>query len=167
MSRHHRPTQSVLLLFLLTGLAACFAAPAYAETISVSYHFDSPAFESIVIGNQVYDRVIMPETPNSGDIGAPALPARGARILLPEGCVVERVEIIPGTKVPVGRAVTIEPVQRPYPLSADASEISATLPDPAVYALTTSVPENATDREDGWQGFYIEGIVVDNESTVY
>ena len=141
MSRHHRPTQSVLLLFLLTGLAACFAAPAYAETISVSYHFDSPAFESIVIGNQVYDHVIMPETPNSGDIGEPALPARGARILLPEGCVVERVEIIPGTKVTVGRAVNIEPVQRPYPLSAGASEISATLPDPAVYALTTPVPE--------------------------
>ncbi len=29
----------------------------------------------------------------------------------------------------------------------------------SLVCLTTSVPENATDREDGWQGFYIEGII--------
>lgn len=29
----------------------------------------------------------------------------------------------------------------------------------SLVCLTTSVPSNATDREDGWQGFYIEGII--------
>jgi len=141
MSHVSRPARAAFLIFLLTGLAAGITGLAQAETVAVSYHFESPYLETVIIDDQPYDRIIMPESPNSGAIGAPALPARGARILLPEGSRVERVEVVSGTKITVGHNVNIEPVQRPYPLSVDAALISVTPPDPAVYGLTRPIPE--------------------------
>ena len=37
--------------------------------------------------------------------------------------------------------------------------IAQTADELSLVCLTTSVPDNATSREDGWRGFYIEGII--------
>ena len=67
-----------LALFVLVGTAA-------AKQLSMDYSFDRPEVSKIAIEDKLYDRVTMPEVPNCGNAGEPALPAKGARILQPFG----------------------------------------------------------------------------------
>jgi len=69
----------------------------------------------VTIGDQVYDRVVLPGASNGGTTaGVPRLPARGASILLPYGAEVASVEIS-GERVLIGRGYTIEPTRRSCP----------------------------------------------------
>ena len=130
---------ALLALALLFSLVLVSAAPA--ENLTVSYSFDRPRIESVTIGDQTYDRVVMDNAPNHGPIGHPALPARGAQLLIPYGMKVTGVEIVSSGKIALGDNYRIEPVGQPFPLSADPATIKPPTPDKDVYALTTAVPE--------------------------
>jgi hypothetical protein len=109
-----------------TGLAA--------EVISVPYAFQTPIVERV----GAYDRVTMLDLPSHGDPGAPILPFRLARILLPYGVQVAGVEVVTGEGVTLDGAYRVEPGQEWVPISAAPGE--ATPPDPAIYESADLFP---------------------------
>jgi hypothetical protein len=129
------------IAFAIIILAFC-PPSASADIIEVEYTFDYPVVKPVIIDGETYDRVFLPDAPNSGQIGHPALPARGVRILLPHGAEVERVEVLAGERYPVGSGYLIEPVGTPIPLSALPQDIPPLVMDPDIYALGQPIPEN-------------------------
>ena len=105
---HHRRS---LMVFVAVFLAAP-AALGSAERLVLEYTFERPQFTQVKIDGIEYERIVMPGCPNAGDIGSPALPARGARILIPFGMEVARVEAR-GEKISLGDGHLIEPVAPP------------------------------------------------------
>lgn len=53
-------------------------------TIEVSYSFDKPIIKKMEIDGVLYDRIEMNGTAINGRAGEPALPSKGAYILLPQ-----------------------------------------------------------------------------------
>ena len=137
------------LLLLLLLISANIAS---AEQIIMDYSFDQPEVTPVVINGESYHRITMNNAPNGGNIGQPALPARGTHILLPYGTEVTSVAIETGERVLVGRDFLIEPVAQPAPLSADPSEIVAPTPDPAIYGSDQPFPAVRFENV-GTQGF--------------
>ncbi len=140
------------LILLVAG-----SSLASAERLIMEYAFECPRVQEIVIGGELYHRVTMVDAPNSGNIGQPALPARGAKILLPLGLEVASIEIVPGEKVFLGSGYFIEPVAQPIKLSADPSEVSLPIPDPATYGSNRAFPEMQFERigTHGFRGYQI------------
>jgi len=95
----------------------------------------------VTIDETTYHRIEMPAAPSGGQVGAPSLPARGARILIPYGQQVDRVEIIPEEKIFLGSGYLVEPVGAPVALSVDPQEYRLPAPDPEIYDRTTTFPE--------------------------
>ena len=135
-------------LFLLASaiLLLLLAVTAQAGQITFEYSFEYPEMTTTTINNQVYDRIIISGAPNSGFEGQPALPAQGARILIPYGTRIADVQIIVGDKVPVGTGYMIEPVGQPYPLSVDAAQIIPPAPNEAIYSSDQPFPSNRFDN---------------------
>ncbi|MFH1746220.1 MAG: C25 family cysteine peptidase [Planctomycetota bacterium] len=132
-----------------------------ADPISINYDFDRPQTTEITIDGQQYHRIIMPACPNGGNVGSPALPARGARILLPYGTDIARIEVLPAEKVLLGTGFRIEPVGNPIPLSADPATITPPTPDPLVYASKQALPsqrfeQSGTHAFRGYQILYLK-----------
>jgi len=121
ISRKRRVLTGLITLVLLAGLIV----PSLAEQIAVEYLFDSPQMEKIKIGDVLYDRMNILGAPNSGQPNQPALPAKGAYILLPHNCNVDGISIIQGKKILVGKDYFIEPATTPIRLSA----CRASMPD--------------------------------------
>ncbi|RKX26933.1 MAG: hypothetical protein DRP47_07425 [Candidatus Zixiibacteriota bacterium] len=147
------------ILALVTLLIVFAMSPVLATTnrLTVSYSFEQPQIDKIIIGAQQYDRVVMPNAPNCGQTNQPALPAIGARILLPYGTTVESVEIETGVKIPLGDGYLIEPVAQPVPLSADPSAIVLPTPDPIIYNSTNAFPAKlyASTGVQSFRGYQI------------
>jgi Peptidase family C25/Propeptide_C25/Dockerin type I domain/Putative Ig domain len=125
------------LLLLVLALPSIIAA----EELSIEYRFDRPQIVEKMIGSKEYQRIIMPNTANSGKAGQPSLPARGAQILLPYGTEVESIEIITGEKVFMGDGYLIAPISKQFPLSADPATITPPTPDPGIYSSGNTYPE--------------------------
>ncbi|MDF1546127.1 MAG: C25 family peptidase propeptide domain-containing protein, partial [bacterium] len=111
-----------------------------AEQIVMEYSFDRPQVTSVIINGESYHQITMTNAPNGGNIGQPALPARGTHILLPYGTELTSVSIETGERVLVGSNFLIEPVEQPAPLSADPGEIVVTTPDQAIYGSDQPFP---------------------------
>ena len=125
-------TQALLLTLLLTGFAA-------AEVV-MEYTFDRPTTETVTLGGETFTRVTMPDASNAGAIGQPALPARGASILLPPGTEVSDITITNGERVVLGYGYLLEPVGQPYKLSSPPALLSAPTADPAIYQSAAPFP---------------------------
>lgn len=145
---------------LLMGMVLAFGfllmleppALASAKQLSVDYSFDRPEISGVMIGGERYDRVTMPGIPNCGNAGQPALPAKGARILLPFGTEVSSIEIVPAKRVSLGSGYFIEPVSKPIRLSADPGSASPPTPNSAIYDSSRPFPETQF-LNIGTQGF--------------
>ena len=74
-----------VLLVVLASWAGIARAAEPLTGQQVEYSFDRPSISTVTIAGESYDRVTMPGVPNCGNVGEPALPASGARILLPFG----------------------------------------------------------------------------------
>jgi len=81
------------------------------------YSFDAPVIQQVTINNIEYDRVIMENSPNFGDLGKYNLPRYGVNILLNQGEEIANIEVNPGEKVFLGSNFNVEPVVVPTPLS--------------------------------------------------
>ncbi|MCK4341866.1 MAG: hypothetical protein KAY37_09115 [Phycisphaerae bacterium] len=145
------------------GLAVCLicvpAAFTAEKQITAEYSFDRPTISQVNIGRVQYDRIHMPGVPNCGNAGQPALPADGARILLPYGTAVASIEVVPSEMVSLGSGFMIEPVSPGVPLSADPGSAELPTPDPAIYGADRPFP-GALHEEIGTQGFRGHQILV-------
>ena len=134
---------SMTLLFLVfLAFSTAFAG----EQIEVEYRFDYPQTVDVMIDGQFYTRLVMPETPNCGNPGEPALPARGAQILLPYGAEVTNIEIMPGDRIGMGDGYLIAPVAPQTRLSADPLEIKLPEPDPTIYSSDQLFPGQLSEQ---------------------
>jgi hypothetical protein len=145
-------TLTVTIVFLTPAAVMGQTASSGAQRLTIDYLFDRPELTQVNLGDQLYDRLTMPDCPNGGLPGQPALPATGARILLPFGTEVASVRVIAGQKVALGSGYLIEPVSRPVRLSADPATVGPPTPDPVVYGLDRSFPGTRFE-EIGTQGF--------------
>jgi len=127
-----------------TGVARAedeLSAQQAAKKTGTDYSFERPEISSVTIGGTQYDRITMPGVPNSGSAGQPALPARGAHILVPSGSEVVGINVIRGEKVPLGNGYLIEPVSLPVRLSAGPGAAPPPVPDSVIYASDTPYPD--------------------------
>jgi len=113
-----------------------------AETLNLKYQFELPVIEQVEIDGVTYDKITMTDAPNSGDVGHPSLPASGAKILLPYGTEIDNVEIIRSDKHIVGSDYFVNPVEKPFPLSAKTEDIPPLQTDQAIYSMNNPVPLN-------------------------
>jgi hypothetical protein len=136
----------LLILLLVAQLSASD------QQITADYFFERPHISEVTIGDVLYHRIIMPNTPNGGQPGQPALPARGAQILIPYGTQVESIEIHSGERLSLGDKYFIEPVAEPMPLSIDPALMSLPTPDPDIYSSSLPFP-GKTSKTIGTQTF--------------
>jgi len=139
-------------LLFVTALLVMFCIPAEAEELSLEYSFDRPQVTTVRIGDTEYQRIAMEGATNGGAVGSPALPVTGARILLPLGAEVVRVEIVEEESVLLGSDLLVEPVGRPYRLMDGPGTTSQPTPDPKIYGSTDRYPRT-TFEEIGTQSF--------------
>ena len=136
------PTMAILAcMFIVPG-----AALATDHQLTLDYSFERPEVTEVTIDGQVYHRLSMPNCPNGGNIGQPALPARGAHVLLPFGSEVVGIEIVPGERVSLGSGHLIEPVGPQFKLSEGPDAIVPPTPDPAIYASDRPFPAASFER---------------------
>ncbi len=129
-----------------------FAGFASAKSITMEYSFEPPSIQEITLDGKQYHRVTMPDAPRSGNVGQPALPARGAKILLPFGSAVVGIEVVPGEKVVLGSGYLVEPVAQPVPLSRDYGMAAPFVREESIYSSTQPFP-GAEFVEIGTQNF--------------
>ncbi|MFP4345144.1 MAG: C25 family cysteine peptidase [Anaerolineales bacterium] len=110
------------------------ALTAGAELVSVAYTFPYPSVER----GEPYDRVTIPGLHNAGAPGAPVLPFETARILLPAGTAVEKIEVVAAPATDLEGRYYLEPGQALRPISA--AEREETPPDPAIYGSAEPFP---------------------------
>lgn len=81
------------------------------------YSFDMPQVKQVTIQGKIYDRIVMQNSPLTGNPGEYSLPSHGAYILLDSGTEIKNIEVIPGEKFFLGSNYNIELVMEPVPLS--------------------------------------------------
>jgi len=128
--------QIALGLFLMLAVTT----PAVSDEIRVEYPFERPDVSAVVQDGIRYHHVTLPGAPNGGAVGQPALPVRGARILLPPGTRVKSVDVEVEDRVMLGRDFLVEPVSLPVRLSAAPGEHHRPVPDAAVYGSDAAFP---------------------------
>lgn len=138
--RNSRTLRLAGLLVFVASLAIGLAASGLAASITTDHTFERPVIESVRIDGNVYDRVIMPGTPNAGKVGQPALPATGTRILIPYGDEIESIQILTGNQEILGEGFLIEPVAPQVRLSGNGDDYTPATPDPAIYSGAESFP---------------------------
>lgn len=129
-------------IILMLALTLCLIPSllAAAETVTMDFSFERPKIEPVHLGGETFDRVIMTGAPNAGKAGEPALPALGAKILLPYGTEVDNIQIIPGSKVLLGSGFTIEPNAVPIRLSETSVVPAAPTPNEEIYRSDKPFP---------------------------
>ena len=153
----------ILVVALVIGLGAPTDAVAQATSVpptgpqlTVDYSFDRPQVSKVTIGGVEYDRITMPGCASGGNAGEPALPACGARILLPAGTMVASIEIA-GELVSLGDGYLVEPLSQPVRLSGGADEVVPPTPDPSIYEADALFPASAFEQigTHGFRGYQI------------
>jgi len=138
-----------ILAFAVAVALTVPPAEVFAQTLdgqlNVTYTFDRPEITKITIDGVEYDRIVMPTCPVGGDIGEPALPVCGARILLPLGAEVAGVEI-GGKPVSLGAGYYVQPQAQPVRLSDGPEAVVPLAPNPAIYELDAPFPSDAFEE---------------------
>jgi len=118
--------------------------PSTAETneIIIDYEFKQPQINEVTIAGERFNTVTIEETLSTGETGAPSLPIKGARVLIPEGKkYISATVTLPGPQQ-IHLNYPVVAVQQEYPLSF-TGQIQPTPPDPAIYSQSAAFP--ATD----------------------
>lgn len=144
-----------------------FSLVAGAGQMTLEYTFERPEVTPVKIGDTLYHRVSLEGTTNGGQVGSPALPASGARILLPLGTTVKSVEVIAGERVVVGSDLLIEPVGQPYRLMDGPESVGLPTPDAAIYGSADPFPSSSfeTIGTQAFRGYQI--LVLRLQPVVY
>ena len=130
-----------LVLLLTTGSALVAGQNSNGnDYITKIFTFTAPQIHQIVINNQLYDEVIMPDAQGAWNAGEPNLPAYGVSILLPQGTTVADITIQPGTKIQLGSGFTVAPVEQPVKLSELTTVCAKGTTDPKIYSSDNVFP---------------------------
>ncbi len=129
-----------LITVIITITVVLFSPLVIAETLHLKYQFERPVIEQVEIDGSTYDRITMSDAPNSGEVGHPALPASGAKILLPYGSEIENIEIILGDKHILGSDYYVNPVEEPFPLSSKPEDIPPLQANQTIYRKSSPIP---------------------------
>jgi len=122
-----------ILLFVTTSTTA--------GQLTLEYTFAPPVVREITIAGEPYHSLAMPQAPNGGGIGQPALPARGAYILLPQGAEIADIQVVHDTKIQVAGSWRVEPIQKPVPLSLAATTTDEFVRDDELYMSSLPFPQ--------------------------
>ncbi len=141
-----------LRLLIVSFLLVMLSLTADAGQLTHDYTFDRPQVTTVRIGDAQYHRVVLEGATNGGAVGSPALPASGARILLPLGAEVKSVKITANELVLLGSDLLVEPVGQPYRLMDGPQSVASPTPDPAIYGSTDRYPGSSFE-EIGTQSF--------------
>jgi len=112
------------------------------DNITKIFTFTAPQIHQIVINNQVYDEVIMPDCEGAWNVGEPNLPAYGVSLLIPQGTTVADIAIEPGNKILLGSGYIVAPVEQPVILSEVSTVCAKGTIDPAIYSSDNVFPSN-------------------------
>ncbi len=132
---------TILSFFSVLVLTAAL----YGGEVTVSYDFQAPVIEKVIIDGKMYDRVIMPQTSNGGETGEPSLPSSGAKILIPANSRVESIQVTLGDEISLGDGFSVEPCGYPFKLSAP-EEIVPPQPDAQIYSSDEAFPGITYER---------------------
>ena len=88
---------SMLFLSFFSAFASAYSINT--NDVSIKYVFDEPSLNKIKLDNNWYTLVTMRDIFNYGDPGAPYLPVKISRILIPIGKKISDIKVIPGEKV--------------------------------------------------------------------
>ncbi len=157
MRETQRIGNTVLGVLAVCALLLMGPLSAQADQVTTEYDFERPEMETVRHSGEVFDRIVMPGTPNAGRTGQPALPASGADILIPYGHEVVSVEIVTGEKVLIGSGYNIEPNLEPIPLSSPPGTVVYPEPDATIYHSDLPFPEGNFEQVGvyGFRGFQI------------
>jgi hypothetical protein len=106
----------VLLMSTSIVFGAAEGHNEYNQIVKI-YVFPTPKIEQVKVGNQMYDRIIMEDSPPSGNPGEFNLPAHGAYLLLNPGAEISNIEVTPGEMIDLGSGFNIESVADPVAFS--------------------------------------------------
>ena len=153
MTRLFERGSKCCLLAATLLLALLVVAPVAAQTtqLTQTYNFEQPEITQVTIAGQTYSRVYLPDCENGGIADQPALPARGARLLIPMGMQVVDINVV-GTQVVLGDGYIIEPVSRQIPLSSKDVKVEPPTKNPDIYASSLPFPGSLYE-EIGPQAF--------------
>ncbi|MCK4546176.1 MAG: hypothetical protein KAW17_01930, partial [Candidatus Eisenbacteria sp.] len=124
------------------SLVLVAAVPAAATVVTHTYTFSEPMIEI----RDGYTYVHMEGLQEIANPGEPLLPIQGARLLLPPGEEVVRIEVVPGVREILPGEHLVAPGQTEYPLS-QAGPFNPTLPNPRIYGSALAFPSEL--------GFYV------------
>jgi hypothetical protein len=133
---------SILIAFIL--LLASFSIFTVAqnvndyEQLTMTYSFETPIIEQIMIDYTEYVRITIQGLSASGNWGNPRLPSGGANILLPQGTSVDDI-IVEGECEFLGSGFTVEPVPEMIPISKISSK-TINVPDNDIYSSKEMFP---------------------------
>ncbi len=108
---------TIVLLMSTSSIFAVADSNNENNYITKTYFFPTPQIEQVIINNEIYDRIIMQNSPGTGNPGDFNLPAHGAYLLLNPGSVIKNIEVIPGKMVYLGSGFNIELVAEPFAFS--------------------------------------------------
>ena len=135
---------AILLLFAIVSSAFPLGGEAIQKgevkeengEIILHYSFEKPAIES---GLQDFKRITIPRLNRYGAPGAPAVPFKTAKILIPYGEEVDNIQVTPAEKNYLGKFL-IEPGQKPMPIGKEGGEITPL--NETIYNSMAPYPEN-------------------------
>ncbi len=132
----------ITLVLLLTSGSALVAGLNSNENdyITKIFTFTAPQIHHIVINNQFYDEVIMPDGQGVWNVGEPNLPAYGVSLLLPAGTTIAEITVQPGIKISLGSGFTVAPVEQPVKLSELTTVSVKGTTDPTIYSSDNVFP---------------------------
>jgi len=108
------------------------------EQLLMTYSFESPIIEEIMIDNDPYTRITIEGLSASGNFGNPRLPSDGAYILLPQATSVDDITVRSESKF-LGSGFKVEPVGESIPISKICST-TLQVPDEDIYSSIEMFP---------------------------
>ncbi len=157
-----RSIRKIAPLFLVSALVFVFGSMiAHAQDtvvtsteslVEIQCRFDRPIITTV--GN--YVSVTMEGLSKIQKAGEPKLPVKHLRILIPFGRRLNALEVIPGREIELEGRYTVEPGQRPIPLSFIGPG-EPTPPAPRIYSASNPFPGvlNSDPMTQGKRGFRI------------
>jgi hypothetical protein len=142
---------------LLVLFVSILANTAFASVLTVEYSFPEP----IITTADGLTRITMDGSWSVGDPGEPVLPRFGAKILLPPGEKISRVELIPGKITILDGQWSVEPGQKQYPLSFK-DEVTPDLPSEKTYSSENKFPVKYFNEPNSgfYKGYHIATVAI-------
>jgi len=109
------------------------------DKIIMNYSFDQPTIQKQIIGDVLYDNIVLPGISNIGNPGEPCLPIKGAYILLPKDTTVDYISITSSDKSYLGTDYYVKPVGEIVPYSK-IETLTHPTPDNKIYSSNKEFP---------------------------